>query len=161
VRSLLVVVVLVACAPVVDGPAERQRAGDRDDAARLTAQLQALPGVVRAEVVVRRPIADPLATAPAAPGGLSIVAIVDDQADRAAIETHAKQLAAASAPGLAPTIVVEVGAIRPELAQVGPFTVEHKSKGPLKAILAIALALVVVLAGFIAISRTRTNRAPR
>lgn len=151
VRALLLLVVLaLGCAPVVDGPAERQRATDRADAARLTAQLAALPGVVRAEVLIRRAVADPLATTAPSPPAASCVVIVDDRADRAAITAATRALARAAAPELAPAIVVEVGARRPELAKVGPFTVEARSRGALRGVLAGLLALVVALAGWIA-----------
>ena len=56
---------LVACAPVVDGPVEKQLATDRSDGDRLAAQLSALPGVVRSEVMLRRPVRDPLGVEPA------------------------------------------------------------------------------------------------
>src|SRR5262245_32740943 len=75
---------LAACAPTVDGPAERQRALDREDGAQLASQLGALPGVVRAEVALRRAARDPLAATAASPGA-AIVVIVDDRADREAI----------------------------------------------------------------------------
>jgi hypothetical protein len=52
------------CAPVVDGPIERQRAIDRDDGDRLAAQLARLPGVAAASVVLRRAMRDPLGAAP-------------------------------------------------------------------------------------------------
>jgi hypothetical protein len=160
---------IAACAPVVDGPAERQRALDREDGARLAAQLAVLPGVVRAEAVVRRAVHDPLApgraastastAAPAAAASLAIV--VDDRADRAAIAGAARTLARAIVPAAAPAIVVEVGAIRPRLAQVGPFTVEAASQAPLKATLVAALALIAALAAWIAwtaLGRSRPRR---
>ncbi|MGN6109270.1 MAG: hypothetical protein ACTHU0_29455, partial [Kofleriaceae bacterium] len=120
--------------------------------ARLEAQLAALPGVVRAGVELRRPIRDPLApavSAPAAPAA-SVVVIVDDRADRAAIAAAARTLVQPFAPAAPPAIVVEVGAIRPELARVGPFTVERGSKAALQATLAIALAAIAALAGWLA-----------
>jgi hypothetical protein len=139
-----------ACAPAVDGPAERQRALDREDGVRLGAQLAALPGVLRAEVVIRRPARDPLApAAPAAPPTASIAIAADDGADRAALAAAARTLARALVPEAAPAIVVEVGARRPRLAEVGPFTVEAGSREPLRAALAAALALIAALAGWI------------
>jgi hypothetical protein len=155
---LVVAIVLAACAPAVDGPAERQRAGDRADAIRLSAQLDALPGVVRSEIVVRRPVADPLTTAAAAAPTASLVIIIDDRADKAAIGKTARALFHAIEPGLEPTIVVEVGAVRPTLAKVGPFTVEARSKGPLRAVLAGALGIIAVLAGWLAFRYRRGSR---
>lgn len=143
---------LAACAPTITGPAERQRALDREDGARLAAQLAALPGVVRAEAVIRRPARDPLAPGSptaAPPAAASLAITVDDRADRAAIAGAARTLARALAPEAAPAIVVEVGAIRPRLAKVGPFTVEAASQAPLKAALAAALALIAALASWI------------
>ena len=169
-RLLAFAIALAACAPTVDGPAERQRALDREDGARLAVQLSALPGVLRAEAVIRRPARDPFARAPAASvmvsvtasaaasATASVVVTVDDLADRAAIAAAARTLAAALAPGAAPAIVVEVGAIRPRLAKVGPFTVEAGSRAPLRAALAAALALIAALAGWIGRAALRQRR---
>lgn len=144
-------VLLVACAPVVDGPVEKQRAADRSDGDRLAVQLSALPGVVRTEVLVRRPARDPLAReAAVGPSTAAIVVIVDDQADRAATMEATKRLAGAAVPGALPTIVVEVGAVRPVLAKLGPFTVEASSKKPLKLALAVVFALLAAVSGWIA-----------
>jgi hypothetical protein len=146
---------LIACAPHVDGPTEHQRVVDRADADRLTAQLSALPGVVRVETTLRRSARDPLSmSAPTVPS-LSAVVIVDDKADRMATTATSRVLARAMAPEIEPAIVVEVGAVRPVLASVGPFTVEESSKGLLKAALAIAFALIAVLAGWIAVRERR------
>jgi hypothetical protein len=166
---LALALALAACAPVVEGPAERQRALDREDGVRLAAQLAALPGVVRAEAVVRRAVRDPLAgraapadrAAPTAGAAASLAIVVDDRADRAAITGAARTLARAIVPEAAPAIVVEVGAIRPRLAQVGPFTVEAASQAPLKATLVAALALIAALAAWIAwtaLGRARSRR---
>jgi hypothetical protein len=153
VRALLVLV--AACAPQLDGPIEHQRALDRDDAARLAAQLAELPGAVRADVTLHRPVTDPLARQTTPPGG-AIVIVVDDHADRAAIADAARRLAHATAPEIPdPTIAIELGATRPELARVGPFTVEAGSKHGLVAALAGALALIVALAGWIAYRERR------
>lgn len=141
----------VACAPRVDGPIEKQRLADAADAERLTAQLVALPGVVRAEVALHRAVVDPLAVArPPTPSSLSLVVIVDDRADRAALAGTARRLASAIAPGIEPTVVVEVGAIRPQLAKVGPFTVEARSKPALQATLVVVLATIAALAASLA-----------
>lgn len=157
-RLVAIALLFAACAPTVDGPVERQRAGDRADALRLSAQLDALPGVTRSEIVLRRPVADPLATEPAASPAASLVIIVDDRADKAAIGKTARELVRAVAPDLEPTIVVEVGAVRPTLAKVGPFTVEARSKGPLRAVLAGALGVIAVLAGWLAWRYRRGSR---
>lgn len=152
VRGLLgaSIAVVVACAPVVDGPAARARGADRADEQRLAAQLLALPGAVRSEVMIRRPIRDPLDVAPPADAALSIVLVVDDHADRATTLIAAERLAAAAAPGIDPAIIVEVGAVRPQLASLGPFTVEASSRRPLKVALALVFGLVALLAGAIA-----------
>ncbi len=153
-RALLVLA-LAACAPQLDGPIEHQRALDRDDAARLAAQLAELPGAVRADVTLHRPVTDPL-TRQTAPAGGAIGIVVDDRADRAAITDAARRLARATAPEIPdPAIAVEVGATRPELARVGPFTVEAGSKHGLVAALAAALAVIALLAGWIAYRERR------
>ncbi len=150
-RGVLVAMALSACAPTVDGPAEHQRALDRDDAAALSSQLAALPGAVRAEVTLHRAVRDPLANEPPSPAGAAAVVIVDDQADRAAVRDSALRLVHAAVPEVpAPSIAIELGATRPELASIGPFTVAASSKRGLVAALAIALAVIAALAGFIA-----------
>ncbi|MDB4958065.1 MAG: hypothetical protein JWO36_5634 [Myxococcales bacterium] len=142
---------LGGCAPQVDGPVEQHRAVDRDDADRLARQLAELPGAVRSQVTLHRPVRDPLGTEPPGPASAAVLVVVDDQADRAAIERSARALARGTAPEIAdPSIVIEIGAIRPVLAQVGPFTVEQHSKSALVAALSIALAVIAVLAGWVA-----------
>jgi len=158
-RLVVMFALLAACAPTVEGPVERQAAVDRADSARLTAQLVALPGVVHAEVILHRPARDPLSLAAPAPGSSSLVIVVDDRADRTRIDTSARSLARAIAPAIEPTVVVEVGAHRADLATVGPFTVEAASRGPLKAALAVALALIAALAGWLAWTYRRGNSA--
>ncbi len=153
---------LGACAPTVDGPVERQRASDRDDADHLASQLGALPGVISASVTVHRAARDPLGvTGPSLPSGVALI-VIDDAADRPAIARTAKTLFAATVPEIpAPAVEVVVGAHRPTLASVGPFTVEESSKAPLRIALAIALALIAGLAGWVAVreAQRRGNRA--
>jgi hypothetical protein len=158
VRALLLV--LAACAPQIDGPIEHQRALDRDDAARLAVQLAELPGALRADVTLHRPVTDPLSRE-TTPAGGAIVIVVDDHADRTAIADAARRLAHATAPEIPdPAVAVEIGAARPELARVGPFTVEAHSKSALIAALAGALALIAALAAWIAY-RERYARGSR
>lgn len=141
-----------ACAPEVAGPVERQRVRDREDGDRLAHQLAQLPGAVRADVTLRRAIADPLATSSVPPPTAAILLVLDDQADRAAATQAATQLARATAPEVAhPAIIVQVGATRPRLTSVGPFTVEASSRGPLRTALVVALALIAALAAWIAL----------
>ncbi len=149
---------IAACAPDVAGPVERQRIADRSDGQELATQLRALPGVVHAEVLLRHAASDPLATVPPSPAALSIVVIIDDRADRVATSDATRRLARTIAPAIEPVIVVEVGAVRPTLAKVGPFTVEATSRGPLRAALSIAFALILGLAGWIAWRERRAQR---
>lgn len=152
-RSIVVAVVAVAvaaCAPVIDGPVEHQRAVDRDDATRLAAQLAQLPGAARADVTLRRPVVDPLSQT-TTPGSAAVLVVVDDVADRRAIQRSAIALVRGTAPEISePAIVVELGAIRPRLARVGPFTVEAGSKGRVVAALAAAFGVIALLAGWLA-----------
>jgi hypothetical protein len=149
---MVVLAVLVSCAPAVDGPVEKQRAFDRADADLLRTQLAALPGVHRAEVVLRRPVRDPLATAAPAPTTASLVLVVEDRADRARLEASARALARTFVE-VEPTIVIDARVESADLAKVGPFTVDAKSKGPLKATLAAALTIIAALASWIAWAR--------
>jgi type III secretory pathway lipoprotein EscJ len=151
------IVLLVACAPQIDGPIERQRAIDRDDSTQLAAQLAQLPGAVRANVTLRRPVVDPL-TETATPGSAAVLVVVDDRADRRSIQRSAIALVRGTAPEISePSIIVELGAVRPELAEVGPFTVEAASKPRVVAAFVVALAAIVMLAGYVA-WRERSRR---
>jgi len=146
----LLLVALVACAPPIDGPIERQRAIDRDDSTRLATQLAQLPGAVRAEVTLHRPTIDPL-TETATPASAAVLVVVDDKADREAIRRSSIALVRGSAPEItAPSIVVELGAIRPELVEVGPFSVTPRSRPLLVGTLATTLAFIVLLAAWLA-----------
>jgi type III secretory pathway lipoprotein EscJ len=148
--ALLVVVAVVACAPTIDGPVEKQRAADAADSVRLAAQLAQLPGAVRADVTLRRPTLDPL-TQTATPGSAAILVVVDDAADKRTITRSTIALVRGTAPEIEePAIVVELGATRPRLAQVGPFTVEERSRGRLVGVLAGTLIAIALLAGWIA-----------
>ena len=158
-RLVAVLALLVACAPTVEGPVERQRTTDLADAAQLSNQLAALPGVTHVEVIVRRPARDPLSTAAPAGPTASIVLVVDDRADRPKLEASTRVLARSLVPGVEPAVVIEVGAHRAELAKVGPFSVESSSKPALKATLAIVLAIIAALAGWIAWIYRRGNSA--
>jgi type III secretory pathway lipoprotein EscJ len=145
-----VLVATVACAPLIDGPVDHQRAIDRNDATRLAGQLAQLPGAVRADVTLRRPMVDPLSQA-ATPGSAAVLVVVDDNADRRAIQRSAIALLRGTAAEIGePAIVVELGATRPRLAQVGPFTVEASSKRRIVGSLAAAFGVIAALAGWIA-----------
>ena len=158
----LVLAVLIACAPTVDGPVERQRAAAVADGDRLALELAALPGALSAHATLHRPIADPLALAPPSPAGAAVLVVIDDRADRAATGRAARALVRAAAPEIAaPEIVVEVGAPRAELATVGPFTVEAGSRDLLRAALGALLAVIAALAGYVALSAARGARAAR
>lgn len=158
-RALLLVIACAACAPQIDGPIERQRAIDRDDSTRLAAQLAQLPGAIRAEVTLHRPMVDPL-TETATPASAAVLVVVDDKADRRTIQSSAIALVRGTAPEISePAIVVELGAVRPVLAKVGPFAVEARAKPRIVATFAIALALIALLAGVVAWrERARTSR---
>ncbi len=155
-RALLILV--AACAPEIGGPLDHQRALDREDSIHLAAQLSQLPGAIRADVALHRPVTDALAQK-TSPASAAIVIVVDDHADRAAIADSAHKLARATAPEIPdPEIAVALGAARPELAHVGPFTVEASSKRALQGALAAALALIAALAAYVAV-QARGRRA--
>ena len=159
-RISLLALAIAACAPAIDGPIDHQRAIDRDDGDRFATQLAHLPGVVSASVVLRRPVADPLAVTPPGTPALAAVIVTDDQADRAAITATATQLSHAIAPEVtAPAIAVMTGYTRPELASVGPFTVAASSRNALRAVLAIGLALIAAFASLEAWRRYRLGRS--
>ena len=156
---LVALAAVAACAPTVDGPAERQRTIDQDDSDRLAAQLASLPGAVSASATIHRGVRDPLAVSVPSPSSAAVLLVVDDRADRIAITRAATELTRATAPEIAsPVVLVEIGAIRPTLAKVGPFTVELASRGPLRAALAIALVLVAALASWIAVRERRRSQ---
>ena len=142
--------VIAACAPSIDGPLDHQRAVDTADAERLASQLSKLPGAVHAEVTLHRPVVDPLTEAATAPSA-AVLIVVDDKADRRAVTRSAVALLHGTAPEIPePEIVVELGAVRPQIASIGPLTVEARSKPKLVALLAVAFALIAALAGWVA-----------
>jgi type III secretory pathway lipoprotein EscJ len=170
VARLVAVAIFVGlgCAPTVDGPVERQRVADRDDSLALSAQLATLPGAVSATATIHRPATDPLGTSAtskasgasgasgASAASAAVLVVVDDATDRVATSQAASMLVHASAPEVgAPAIVVLVGAHRAELANVGPFVVEKSSAAALKAVLAIALVVILGLAAWIALRERR------
>jgi type III secretory pathway lipoprotein EscJ len=143
--------VVVACAPPVDGPAERARTADAQDGAALERALAALPGATSAHAVLHRGFHDPLAGTDA-PASAAVLVVVDDRANVSDVEAAAKRLVHAAAPDIAaPEVIVAVGAHRPELARVGPFTVDARSKRLLAGVLVAGLALVAALAGYVAL----------
>jgi len=138
-----------ACAPTVDGPVARQDARDRVDGDQLARALARVPGAVRAEVVLHRPVHDPLGTE--RPGSAAILVVVADHADRAAVTAAATRLVRGAAPEITtPEIVVAVSATRPVRAHVGPFAVAADARPVLVAALAAAFALIAGLAGWLA-----------
>lgn len=155
-RVALVVIALVACAPTVDGPVERQRGADREDSVALGVQLAKLPGAVSATATIHRSTRDPLGVSAPSTASAAVLIVVDDATDRAATTAAATTLVRAAVPEVtAPAIVVLVGAHRAELAKVGPFVVDKGSAGALKAALAMALVVIVALAGWIAVRERR------
>jgi type III secretory pathway lipoprotein EscJ len=154
--AALSIALSAACAPTVDGPVERQRAADRDDADHLAAQLAALPGALTASVTIHRAVKDPLGVAAPSPASGVALIVVDDAANTADISRTARSLFVASAPELtSPAIEVVVGAHRPALASVGPFTVTESSASLLRIALGAALVLIAGLAGWIALRESR------
>ncbi len=151
-KLALVLALVGACAPTVDGPVERQRAADRQDSAALGAQLATLPGAVSATATIHRAARDPLGVSAPSTPSVAVLVVVDDATDRAATTAAATTLVTAAVPEVsAPAVVVMVGAHRAELAKVGPFVVDRHSAGALKAVLAVALVLIAGLAGWIAL----------
>jgi hypothetical protein len=148
-RVLVIAVAIAACAPTINGPLDEQRGRDAQDAAALATQLGHLPGAVRAEVTLHRPVRDPLGASQ--PGSAAVVVVVDDHADKAAVDRSARALLRGTAPEIAePQVAIEVGATRPQLARVGPITVEAGSKPRLVGLLALGFALIAGLAGWVA-----------
>jgi hypothetical protein len=116
--AVLGFVLVAACAPTVDGPAEHARAIDRRDADALEARLAALPGATSAHVVVHRPFRDPLvAAATPTPASAAILVVADARADHAAIAAAAARLAPAeiARPEIAVMTAPHVVAARPRL----------------------------------------------
>ena len=149
--------VIAACAPVVDAPAERARAADAADGERLGAQLAALPGAWSAHATLHRAFRDPLSGV-TSPASAAVLVVIDDRADRAATQRAAEALVRAAAPEIvAPTVLVEIGAPRPELASVGPFRVAKASRAPLLATLAVGLLAIAGLA--LALARAQRGRS--
>ncbi len=140
----MIACVLAACAPVVDGPADRARATDLADSDRLAATLATLPSVISARATLRHAFRDPL-NGTTSPASASVLVVVDGDVE--STRAQAAALVHATAPDIAsPVVLVVPGSPRPVLAQVGPFTVERRSRTPLVATLAVGLAVIAALA---------------
>jgi type III secretory pathway lipoprotein EscJ len=145
-RGVVFACVLIGCAPVVDAPAERAQVTDIAESDRLSAQLGALPGAWSAHATLHRAFREPL-TGATSPAVASALIVVEESADRGALQRAAEALVRATIPDVAaPTVIVVTGAPRPELARVGPFRVERGSRVPLLATLAVCLLAIVALA---------------
>jgi type III secretory pathway lipoprotein EscJ len=154
-------VLIAACAPIVDGPAERARAVDLADSDRLSVQLGALPGAVSAHATLHHAFRDPLAEKSGSPASAAVLVVVDGSADLAETRAAVTALVRATAPDIAqPAVLIEVGAPRPVLASVGPFTVEQHSRSRLIATLVAGLAIIAGLALVIA-RRARSASSAR
>ena len=162
-RGLLAVTIslgTLGCAPVIDGPIDRQRAIDRDDGDRLAAQIARLPGVAAASVVLHRAMRDPLGAAPPVAPMLVAVITVDDRSDPEAIRAAATRVSRATLPELPPSdLAIEIAATvhRPIVARVGPFSVEESSRDALRATLALGCTAIAGLAAGLAL-RARRHR---
>lgn len=157
---VLAMAIPAGCAPLIDGPIERQRAIDREDGDRLAAQLAQLPGVVGATVVLHHAVRDPLAVSPATAATFSAVIATDDQAAPDALRAATARLAHAAVPELpqeALVIELNLAVHRPVLARLGPFRVEQASRTPLKAVGALGCLAIAGLAGTLA-WRARRHR---
>lgn len=159
----LALALLVACGGADDwSPEAGQRRALAASAETLAVHLETLPGVRDASVVIDAPLADPLGpAAPAPPPRASIVLALADGADAAALERAARDAVAGAVVGLDPAqvTVASAPAPRPPRSRVGPFEVAPGSRAPLVATLALALALIAGLAGWIAWTAIRQRRA--
>jgi type III secretory pathway lipoprotein EscJ len=145
VRALLVLI--AACAPTVATPVEHQAALDREESARIAAQLAALPGAQSAQVTLHRPTIDPF-TQHATPGAAAVAIAAEPSADRAALADAARALVHASAPDISAPMVA--------FTPAAPRTVTRDNR-PLAAL----LALLAVSAGFIAWRERPSGRSPK
>jgi len=122
---------------------------DASDARGIEAVLRAAPGAIDAQVALHRRFRDPLTGATSQAAG-AVLLLVDDRADRVALDARARALVHAVAPEVTPQVIVTLAGHRAELASVGPFTVEASSKRPLIGALVGLLAAVALLAGYVA-----------
>ncbi len=160
IATVAIVSALVACAPTIEPPNERQRRVDTEDARALEAQLAVLPGAARAQVMLRRRSSDPLRSEVSSSPAASAVVIVDDRADRARVHDAAAALLRAAAPEVSsPTVIIEVGARRPQLATVGPFEVVASSKRGVQVSFAIVLGMLAAACGWIVVRERTRSRA--
>jgi hypothetical protein len=158
---------IVACTGAgVATPGDEQAARDRDDALALARHVEVVPGVVRASAWLRRPVADPLRSAPPSlpPTTASLVIVIRAGTDTADVEARvrgAATAALASAGGPTPVIDVLVAPTPPPppaLVRAGPFTVEAGSRRPLLATLAVGLIAIAGLASWIVLLELRRRR---
>lgn len=143
---------------LVPSPRARHDAADGADAGQLERQLAAIPGVASASVVVHRPFVDPLAPPSPPTAATASVLVVEARSDPS-IEQRVRTLARAALPDVPVSIVVAPPVAPPvATANVGPFVVAAESKRALQATLAIALAVIAALAGYVAWNQRRGIR---
>ncbi len=149
VRALWILV-MVGCAPTIDGPMERARAADQHRAAQLAAQLRLLPSAAATHVMIRTLPPDPFTNAAPAPFASALI-VIDDPVHRSSVADAATRLVRAAVPEvLRPEVVIAVTTPRPQLASVGPFNVRASARPWLIGALIVGLSLIGLFAGFIA-----------
>jgi len=144
----VLVVVLAACAPTVDGPVEQARERDRTEERRLEQQLAALPGVRSATVALDRPVRDPLSLAAPAPPRASAALVIDAAADRARLESGARAIVATS--GVEPAI---------EVTPLGRAPESRGASHGEKVLLVASFAAIAILAALLAQAYRRGRSA--
>lgn len=135
---------------LVPAPADVAMAKDVRDGDRLAAQLQNVPGVVAATVLLRRPHRDPWTGRGSTPdsgasasvlvvGAVPSPSVVTDLARAALPEVAPDRLLVRVLPTSTPTVST---ASPTHLARVGPFWVAERSRLPLTAAMVCLLGVV-------------------
>lgn len=152
IRSAFVLaIVLASCQGPEDwSPAAEHRRESAQRAAALATHLETLPGIAHASVILDEPVADPLAPpAPAAPPRASIVLALAPGAHADTATADARRAVTAALPALDDAHLSIIAA---------PAPAAPRKPDRLLVPLAIALAVIIGLAGWIAVIQLRHRR---
>jgi type III secretion protein J len=159
-------------APLVPTKSDQQLRSGRALGRDLARSIELLPGVLRARVHVSFPspnltLEDPAGPAQPAPS-VSVLLLLTAAARSGALDDQVRTLIAGAVPGVAASAIAVVESVQgggaavscAELARIGPISVTRASETTLRAWLALALGLNMLLAAAVLFVLTRARRKP-
>jgi type III secretory pathway lipoprotein EscJ len=158
-------------APLVPTKSDQQLRAGRALGRDLARSIELLPGVLRARVHVSFPapsmtLEDPAGPPQPAPS-VAVLLLLTAAARSSALDDQVRTLVAGAVPGRAASAIAIVASVQggaavgcAELARIGPVSVTRNSESTLKAWLALALSVHMLLAAALLFVLTRARRKP-